>query len=291
MRRFSDDDRTIVLSAVSMGPKMVGYLEAAGVNTLAELAGREAGELALAINVALGKRRINSLGVAALANAVTLARQTIHIPKAFDSTLPASWRNRIDALLAGAGRVVIGLAGTPGAGKSSAAASIAAAWGDTAVVVPMDGFHLAQKELERLGRANRKGAPDTFDAAGFAELLRRIRQTPGETIYAPAFRREIEEPVAGAIAVQPHHRLIVTEGNYLLLETPPWDRIRPLLDACWYIDIAAGQRIERLVARHVAFGRSLKAAREWVLRSDEANAAVIEQARRRADWTTNWPEE
>lgn len=205
------------------------------------------------------------------------------------AAIPAAWRTRIDALLQKPGRVLLGLAGTPGAGKSSAAANIAEAFGGTAIVVPMDGFHLAQAELERLGRAGRKGAPDTFDAAGYAALLARILHEPGETIYAPAFRREIEEPVAGAIAVGPGHRLIVTEGNYLLLEAAPWDRIRPMLDACWLIDIEKQTRIERLIARHVAHGRSAAAAREWVLRSDEANAAMIEAARHRADWITRWP--
>ena len=205
------------------------------------------------------------------------------------AAIPAAWRARIEALLANHGRLILGLAGTPGAGKSSAAASIAATYKDEAVVVPMDGFHLAQAELERLGRASRKGAPDTFDATGYAALLDRIRRVTGETVYAPQFHREIEEPVAGSIAIQPEHRLVITEGNYLLLETPPWDRIRPLLDACWLIDIAKRSRIERLVARHMRFGRTREAAQEWVHRSDEANATVVEQNRDRADWITRWP--
>ena len=205
------------------------------------------------------------------------------------AAIPRTWRARIDTMLQGGARVLLGLAGTPGSGKSSAAQAISAAFPDISVEVPMDGFHLAQCELMRLGRIDRKGAPDTFDATGYAALLARIRHSPDKTVYAPAFRREIEEPVAGAIPVLPQHRLIVTEGNYLLLQTEGWAPVLPLLDACWYIDIDAVRRIERLIARHIAFGRTPEAAREWVLRSDEANARLIEQTRATADFLTAWP--
>lgn len=203
--------------------------------------------------------------------------------------IPKAWHDVLSGLLGQRPRVILGLAGTPGAGKSSAAAAIAAAFAPVSVVVPMDGFHLANVELARLNRADRKGAPDTFDAAGYAALLTRIRNGGDETIYAPEFRREIEEPIAGAIPVLPEHRLIVTEGNYLLLQIGGWALVRPLLDACWYIDIAAAARIDRLTARHVAFGRTPEAAHEWVFRSDEANARLIEQSRPAADFLTSWP--
>jgi pantothenate kinase len=153
----------------------------------------------------------------------------------------------------------------------------------------MDGFHLAGAELRRLGRERRKGAPDTFDAAGYVALLRRIRHPhPGETVYAPEFRREIEEPVAGAIAVLPDTPLIVTEGNYLLLDSGSWADIAGLLDETWYVDLDAPLRLGRLIERHVQFGRTAAAAEEWVRSSDEANARLIETTRARADVVFRW---
>ena len=181
------------------------------------------------------------------------------------------------ALLRQGGRRLLGIAGAPGSGKSTLAQGLRQALPQaSAVVVPMDGFHLAQAELERLGRADRKGAPDTFDAGGFVALLQRIRTNlQGGTVWAPAFRREIEEPVAGAIAVEPATPLVIVEGNYLLLDEPPWDAVLPLLDACCFVDIDDALRQRRLVARHEAHGRLAEAAREWVMRSDEANARRV----------------
>lgn len=183
----------------------------------------------------------------------------------------------------GGRRVLLGLAGAPGAGKSTVTAALRGALGDLAVVVPMDGFHLAQAELERLGRADRKGAPDTFDAAGFVALLRRLRAADEPVVYAPEFRREIEEPIACALPVPADVPLVLVEGNYLLLDDPAWAGVRPLLDECWYLQPDDDLRVQRLVARHVAHGRSPEAAREWVLRSDEANARVVAASRHRAD--------
>jgi len=206
------------------------------------------------------------------------------------SDLPRDWRDDLDRMLAARPRVVLGIAGTPGAGKSSLAATIAQSYGKDAVVVPMDGFHLANAELSRLGLANRKGAPQTFDAAGYGALLARIRTAwPGEVIYAPAFRREIEEPVAGAIAITPQHRLIVTEGNYLLFDQGDWAGVRPMLDACWYVDITPESRLKRLVDRHMHFGRSESAARDWVSSNDELNAEAVDRTRLRADRIIRWP--
>src|SRR5688500_10618650 len=147
-----------------------------------------------------------------------------------DHPLPAACLPRLQALAARPGRTLLGIVAPPGAGKSTLAAAVAAALPDQVVVVPMDGFHLANVELRRLGRADRKGAPDTFDAAGYAALLRRLREAGGETVYAPTFDHILNEPVAGAIPVPPDTEVVVTEGNYLLLDTPPWDRVRPLLD-------------------------------------------------------------
>ena len=203
--------------------------------------------------------------------------------------LPEAALARARALASTGQRRLLGIVGPPGAGKSTVAEALVAALGGLAQAVPMDGYHLAQAELERLGRAGRKGAPDTFDSAGYVALLRRLRQpVAGETVYAPAFRREIEEPVAGAIAVSPEVPLVVTEGNYLLLDQPHWSDVAGLLDEVWYVDVDDSLRVSRLVARHVQHGRSPEAAREWVERSDEANARLIAATRSKATWHLAW---
>jgi pantothenate kinase len=196
---------------------------------------------------------------------------------------------RLEQLVAHGQRRILGLVGAPGAGKSTLAEQILEALPGRAVIVPMDGFHLANAELERLGRASRKGAEDTFDSAGYVALLNRLRtQRHGETVYAPAFRREIEEPVAGAIPVSPEVPLVITEGNYLLLEHGHWGAVRPLLDEAWYVDVDPELRRQRLVARHVMFGRDEDAARDWVQQTDEPNAVLIDSTRGRADLVFRW---
>ncbi|RDK02680.1 nucleoside/nucleotide kinase family protein [Paraburkholderia lacunae] len=197
---------------------------------------------------------------------------------------------RLQQLVADGRRRILGLVGAPGAGKSTLAQAILDALPGRAVVVPMDGFHLANVELERLGRASRKGAEDTFDSAGYVALLGRLRaQRHDECIYAPTFRREIEEPVAGAIPVMPDTPLVVTEGNYLLLEHGHWKGVRELLDEAWYVDVDPALRRKRLVGRHMMFGRDEDAARNWVQQTDEVNAVLIESTRARADLVFQWP--
>ncbi len=146
---------------------------------------------------------------------------------------PVKWPDllaRAQALADVGSRRILGIAGAPGAGKSTVARRLVDALDGAAVLVGMDGYHLAQSELQRLGRAERKGAPDTFDPAGYVALLRRLRTPNSGTVYAPEFRRAIEEPIAGAVPVQPGVPLVLTEGNYLLLDTPPWSAVRGLLD-------------------------------------------------------------
>ncbi|MFW7414136.1 nucleoside/nucleotide kinase family protein [Demequina sp. SO4-18] len=184
---------------------------------------------------------------------------------------------------AGDGRVVIGVVGAPGAGKSTLAAALASHLGTAdAAVVPMDGFHLAHSELERLGRVERKGAPDTFDGGGFVSLLRRIVARDEDVVYAPEFRREIEDPVAGAIPVPRHVPVVIVEGNYLLLDSSPWDEVPGLLTESWYVEAPEDVRLERLVARHVSFGRTPEAARAHALGSDQRNAELIAASAHRA---------
>jgi pantothenate kinase len=181
-------------------------------------------------------------------------------------------------------RYMLGLAGAPGAGKSTVAQVLCDAFPGRAVVVPMDGFHLANSELVRLGRAGRKGAPDTFDSAGYAALLRRLRAPPrGQVVYAPDFRREIHEAVAGAIAVPDDVELVITEGNYLLLQQDAWPEARAQLDAVWYIELDPALRRERLVARHMRYGRTAADAQGWVMQTDEPNALLVEASRARAN--------
>jgi pantothenate kinase len=190
---------------------------------------------------------------------------------------------RLESLLADGRRKLLGLAGAPGSGKSTLARALEQALPGRAQVVPMDGFHLAQVELRRLGRAERKGAPDTFDSAGYVALLRRLHeQRADEIVYAPEFRREIEEPVAGAIAVLPGTQLVITEGNYLLLQEGSWADVAPLLDEVWYVEVDDALRLGRLVRRHQQFGRSFDEARAWVEQTDEPNARRIAATRERA---------
>jgi len=186
--------------------------------------------------------------------------------------------------LAGRGhRTILGITGPPGGGKSTLARAIAEELGDRARLVGMDGFHLAQAELVRLGRADRKGALDTFDGAGYVALLRRLRAADEDVVYAPEFRREIEEPVNAAVAVPREVPLVVTEGNYLLVDEGPWAAVRGLLDEAWYVVQDEATRVRLLIARHVAFGKAPDVAREWVLRSDERNAELVATTRPRAD--------
>ncbi|HEY3020277.1 MAG TPA: nucleoside/nucleotide kinase family protein [Solirubrobacteraceae bacterium] len=186
-------------------------------------------------------------------------------------------------------RTILGIAGPPGGGKSTLAQAVVAAVGSAAVLVPMDGFHLAQAELVRLGRRDRIGAPDTFDALGYIALLRRLRERTEDVVYAPAFRREIEEPIAGAIAVPRATRLVVTEGNYLLVPDEPWAGVRALLDECWYADLDEPTRLRWLIQRHIDHGKTPEAAHEWVRRSDEVNAVVVAATRSRADLVVRLP--
>ena len=203
--------------------------------------------------------------------------------------VPVPYIARVHRLLQDGQRKLLGLVGPPGAGKSTLATALQQTFMEVSRVVPMDGFHLANAELRRLGRTDRKGAPDTFDSAGYVALLHRLRrQRPDETIYVPEFRREIEEPIAGAIAVLPDMPLVITEGNYLLLEDSHWVDVAPMLDEVWYVDLDRALRMERLARRHEAYGRSPQEAIDWTANTDEPNAWLIEQTKARATLVFQW---
>lgn len=180
-------------------------------------------------------------------------------------------------------RAVLGVTGPPGCGKTTLVqalleqlrASDPATW---VAHVPMDGFHLADVALRRLGLLHRKGAPETFDVDGYHALLRRLR-FEGGTIYAPMFERQLEQPLAGAIAVPPSARLVITEGNYLL----DWPEVRFELDEVWFCDLPPDVRRARLLARHVDFGKPPEQAAAWIAAVDDPNAALVEATRHRAD--------
>ena len=199
------------------------------------------------------------------------------------SVLPVSATGEeLVSLLPAGPRALLGITGAPGAGKSTLASFLAGCVA-AGVVVPMDGFHLADVELTRRGLLDRKGAPETFDAWGYAALLARLRSRPDHVVMAPGFSRDLEQPLAGAVPVAPSATLVVTEGNYLLLAAAPWAAVRASLDAVWHVTCPDSVRIPRLVARHEEFGKSPAEARAWVERVDQANAALVEAAAGRGD--------
>jgi pantothenate kinase len=206
------------------------------------------------------------------------------VPLTFDDLL-----TRARALVRPGRRALLGIAGSPGAGKTTLAENLVRELNGTGepwvAHVPMDGFHLADVELDRLGRRDRKGAPDTFDAAGYAALLGRLRDDLDmeDVVYAPGFERVLEQPIAGAVPVPPTARLVVTEGNYLLLGSGAWIRVRARLDEVWFCELDEPERVRRLVARHEEFGKDHDTAVAWVMRSDQRNAELVAATRDRAD--------
>jgi pantothenate kinase len=187
------------------------------------------------------------------------------------------------AAVARAKRRILGITGAPGVGKTTYALGQVSTSGAPAAYVPMDGFHLADVQLDRLGLRPLKGAPETFDAEGYAALLRRLVEEPESWVYAPGFERTLEQPLAAAVVVPPEARLVVTEGNYLLLPEARWQRARAALTEVWFVTGDDDQRRSRLVERHVTFGKDPEDALVWVERTDEANAALVAAAADGAD--------
>jgi pantothenate kinase len=202
------------------------------------------------------------------------------VPTPFESLT-----GRVDELLARGGRI-LGIAGPPGSGKSTLCDRLLAHYGERAQVLPMDGFHLANEELARLGRAGRKGAPDTFDVDGYIATLERVRARATD-VLAPRFHREIEEAVAGSIRIRPETQLVITDGNYLLLQLGRWADVAALLDDRWVLAPDDAARCARLVARHEGHGRHPHEAAAWVRDVDEPNAALVAAASRAPDFVVD----
>jgi pantothenate kinase len=192
---------------------------------------------------------------------------------------------RVKELLNSSGnRILIGIVGKPGAGKSTLSAYLLKELQSPEItVVPMDGYHFSNAVLQKLGRAERKGAPDTFDAAGFAALLKRIRYENSADIYYPIFDRAIEESIAAQGVVTTETKVVIVEGNYLLHDIGDWKEVAGLLDEIWFVDVDDEIRLQRLIARHIAYGKTPVQAEAWSRGSDEVNAKIIEQTRSRAD--------
>jgi len=199
---------------------------------------------------------------------------------------------RASGLVCAQRRTLLGIAGAPGAGKTTLAEELVGALradppgglGAEAVAhLPMDGFHLADVQLDRLRLLGRKGAPETFDARGYCAVLDRFLADDGHRIFVPGFERQLEQPLAAAIAIEPGARLVVTEGNYLLLDEEPWSQVRERFAEVWFVDIPDEERRRRLVARHIEFGKPCAAAQAWALGPDQANADRVVASRERAD--------
>ena len=187
-------------------------------------------------------------------------------------------------------RFLLGVAGVPGSGKSTFATQLVDQLnrsrdpGDPiAVVVGMDGFHLHSDELDARGWRDRKGAPHTFDAAGFIARLHELRRTPVAVVRMPVYDRTIHEPRPDALTVGAVTRIAIVEGNYLLLDEPPWDAVRPLLDEVWYLDVPHELAMQRVRARHVRGGLDAAAADRKITVNDLPNASIVQATRLRAD--------
>ena len=194
---------------------------------------------------------------------------------------PERLGQRALTLLDRPGRAVLGIAGAPASGKSTVAAQLLADLErqrpGKAVGVGMDAFHIGHRVLVRRGQTGIKGAPETFDAVGYLHLLRRIRTEAG-TVYAPEFDRDIEDSLAHVVEIRPDVGLVVTEGNYLLLDVPPWNGVRDLLDEAWFVHLDDAERQRRMVARHLRHGHDRADAEARTFGNDERNARLVNSA-------------
>lgn len=211
----------------------------------------------------------------------------MHPPASPPPDAVAALADRVERASSGSARFLLGIAGSPGGGKTTLAAALVDELNvrrpGAAAALPMDGFHLANSTLDRLGRRERKGALDTFDGWGFVALLHRVRTETDHTVFAPGFRREVDEGLSGEIAIEPAAHIVVVEGNYLLVDDGPWSLVHDALDETWFCATPPAEREARLIERHTRHGRTVEAATAWARNVDGANAGLIETTRGRAD--------
>ena len=185
-------------------------------------------------------------------------------------------------------RYLLGVTGSPAAGKSTFSLQLVAAinkqaGNDVAIVVPMDGFHLSNEELDRINMRHLKGIPETFNGSAFVELIQSLKLGTDKPVFGPAFDRSIESTVENAIEVTPKHKIVVVEGNYLLIEEEPWARLQALFNEIWFLSVAMDELMPRLIDRHIKGGKDEQAALAKIGSTDLPNARLIEQCRTRAD--------
>ena len=182
-------------------------------------------------------------------------------------------------------RFILGIVGKPGVGKSTFTDFLREHLSqDLLAILPMDGFHMSNEELLELGRRDRKGAPDTFDVRNFTQTLAAIKVSDGADIKFPVFKREIEASIPDAGLIPAQAKLVIVEGNYLLHDQSGWEQVGSFLDEAWYLHVDDELRMQRLIARHIAFGKSPEDAKDWSEGTDEANARVIDKSESKADF-------
>jgi pantothenate kinase len=186
-------------------------------------------------------------------------------------------------------RIILGIVGAPGTGKSTFAEQLHEQFAPgISAIVPMDGFHLANALVAGTPLGRRKGAIDTMDGGGYVSLLHRLRHRDEPVVFAPSYRRGLEEPIAASISIPDTVDIVLTEGNYLLSDVSPWNQVRDYLDEAWYIDVPRDLRMKRLIQRHIQYGKTPEAALRWASGPDEDNAKLIESTRERADMVIAW---
>lgn len=185
------------------------------------------------------------------------------------------------------GRIAIGIAGGPGTGKSTLAAELVtmlnAVKPGSAALVPMDGFHMKHAKIEAMGATDRKGAPHTFEGAAFVGFLHHLKHAT-EAVSGPGYSRKIEDIVDDAFTVGPDVRVLVVEGNYLLLTEGPWAGVKALLDYAVFIHVPRELVRKRLMKRHGEEGLFTEERnRAHIERNDLPNYDLVEASRERAD--------